>query len=245
MNDPQHSTHEPAQTPPSIDVSRRRLFRGAAAGTGILLSVQAKTALGAGVCKSPSQILSGNTSPRPGDGTVCSGGRSPGFWMQPQHFLHWRAGMVMPPEFNGQVVDCQSGLGKLEWKDITSQGTTFFSVFGHEPDRKPGVDYPGPVGLWAVMAFKNDFVGSELLFHIVAAYLNARYFTSDAAKYPITDEQVVEMYNAVKSGGLYCPSSFVVQSCPGGGWTAGQVVDYIQGMFHINDDVPNLCKSNP
>ena len=64
---------------------RRRLFRGVPAGIGVLLAVQAKTALGAGVCISPSAMMSGNASPRPGDGSVCSGGRSPGFWKVPQH----------------------------------------------------------------------------------------------------------------------------------------------------------------
>lgn len=241
MNDPQN----PNPAPPAIDVSRRRLFRGAAAGTGVLLSVQARTALGSGTCQTPSEILSGNTSPRTGDGSVCSGGRSPGFWMQPQHFPHWRAGGPTPPEFNGQVVDCQSGLGQLKWADISNQGTTFAAVFGNEPARNAGVSYPGAAGLWAVMAFKNNFQGSELLFHIVAAYLNACYFTGSSAKYPMSPQQVKEMYNAVKSGGLYCPTSFVLQSCASGGWTASQVVAYIKGMFDINDAVPNLCKANP
>lgn len=242
MNAPQDPSAPPTTSGPRIDVSRRRLFKGTAAGTGVLLAVQAKTALGGGVCKSPSAILSGNASPRPGNGSVCSGGRSPGFWMQPQHFPHWRAGGVTPPEINGTVVDCQSGLPKVAWADITSHGTTFVSVFGHEPSRNAGISYPGAAGLWAVMAFKNDFQGSELLFHIVAAYLNSKYFTSATAKYPLTPLQVVEMYSAVKGGGSYCPSSFVAQSCPGGGWTSAQVISYIQGMYDINDAVPNLCK---
>lgn len=130
----------------------------------------------------------------------------------------------------------------VAWSDISNQGTTFASVFGADPTRNQGVTHSGPVGLWAAMAFKNDFVGHDLIFHIVAAYLNSMYFTSAAQKYPISSAQVVEMYNAVKSGGQYCPSSFVVQSCPGGGWTSAQVVSYIQGMFDINDAVPNLCK---
>jgi hypothetical protein len=239
MNDPQDTARTSG-----LDIGRRRLFRGVAGGTGVLLSVQAKTALGGGVCKSPSAILSGNTSPRPGDGTVCSGGRSPGFWMQPQHFPHWNAGGVTPPMFNGLVVDCQSGLGQVAWSDITNHGKTFASVFGDEPSRTGGVNYPGAAGLWAVMNFKEGFVGKELLFHIVAAYLNSKYFVSDSAKYPLSPEEVVKMYNDTKGGGLYCPSSFVMQSCPGGGWAADKVIEYIQGMYHINDAVPNLCKGN-
>ncbi len=243
MNDPQNTPRlDPRANGPNV--GRRRLFRGVAGGTGVLLSVHARTALGGGICKSPSQILSGNTSPRPGDGSTCSGGRSPGFWMQPQHFPHWRIGGPTPPEFNGQVVDCQSGLGKLKWSDITNQGTTFASVFGHEPARNGGVSYPGAAGLWAVMAFKTDFQGHELLFHIVAAYLNSKYFTDQATRYPLSPQQVVQMYNAVKSGGQYCPSSFVFQSCPAGGWTSSDVISYIQGMYDINDAVPNLCTTN-
>lgn len=245
MSDLKPVPADPKHVDAPVNVTRRRLFRGAAAGTGVLLSVHAKTALGGGVCKSPSQILSGNTSPRPGDGSTCSGGRSPGFWMQPQHFLHWEQGGVTPPMFNGQVVSCQSGVGQLAWSDITNQGTTFISVFGHEPERNQGVNYPGTAGLWAVLNFKSDFKGSTLLFHIIAAYLNSKYFTSNSQKYPMPPAQVVEMYNAVKSGGKYCPSSFVTQSCPGGGWDANGVVSYIEGMYHINDAVPNLCKQQP
>ena len=63
-----HTPPPPDFTPPPIDVSRRRLFRGAAGGVGVVLAVQAKTALGTGTCQSPSARMSGNTSPRGGNG---------------------------------------------------------------------------------------------------------------------------------------------------------------------------------
>ncbi len=224
--------------------ARRRLFRGAAGGAGVLLTVHAKTALGGALCQSPSANMSGNSSPRPGQGATCSGGRSPGFWMQPQHFPHWRQGIqeIRPPMFDNEVVDCTAGLGKLKWSDITDQGTTFQSVFGVEPARASVGTYPGEAGLWAVMAFKNGFQGGIFMFHMIAAYLNANYFREASAKYPMTPEQVVEMWTATASGGKYCPSSFVVESCPGGGWNADEVKAYIEGMYHDNDPVPNLCK---
>ncbi len=206
--------------------TRRRLLT--AAGGGVLLSVKANTALGSKICQSPSAMMSGNTSPRPDNGN-CTGGRSPGFWAQPQTFLHWRAAGGLPPAFNGQVVDCTTGLGKLTLADITDRGTLINDVF-------PGAvsnDY----GMWAVIAFPNEESFGEnrqLLRHLSAAWLNAGYFEF----YPMTQSQVKNMWLDLRYGGLYCPTG----NCNGGGWTAAQVIAYIEGMYDFNADVPNLCK---
>lgn len=233
------AAHEPAGAASPIDRSRRRLFRGAAGGAGVLLAVHAKTALGTGVCQSPSAMMSGNTSPHAAGGPSCSGGRSPGYWGQPQHFPNWRAAGVTPPEFNGVIVDCSNGSSALALGDITNTGTTFFSVFGSEPNPKANVSVTHPVSLWAPLGFKNSFVGGNLMFHCVAAYLNAKAFMTTAQQYPMTPQQVIEMFNAVATGGTYCPGSLGSCADP---WNADDVIAYISGMYDINEALPNLCK---
>lgn len=218
--------------------SRRRLFKGVAGGTGVLLSVHAKTALGTGLCRSPSATMSGNMSPRPGDGTVCSGGRSPGFWKQPQKFVNWGPAGATFPTFNVTVDVCASGMQALTLSNIVTQGTLLTNV--------GFAGAPSGVGMWAVLAFPNDFnPGGQLLRHLAAAWLNAGLFTGAGGKYPLTKQQVIDMWNATKpgSGGLYCPGVVLVGSSCTTGWTSTQVISYISGMYDINASgvEPNLC----
>ena len=217
-----------------LSMTRRHLFRGAAGGVGVLLTVHAKTALG-GVCKSPSAMMSGNTSPRPGDGSVCSGGRSPGFWKVPQKFVYWGPAGATPPTFNTTVLECAIGMQNLTLSNIVTQGTLLTNA--------GFVGAPAGVGIWAVMAFPNSFTGGQLMRHLSAAWLNAGYFTSSTQRYPITRAQIADMWIATSSGGLYCPGT-IVGGCGSSGWTAAQVIAYIDGMYDINDGVgPDLCTS--
>lgn len=220
------------ETPPSA--SRRRLFRGVAGGAGVLLSVHAKTALGTAVCKSPSAILSGNTSPRVGLPTsTCSGGRSPGFWKVPQKFVYWPSG-CKPATFRVSVDTCSTGMQGLTLADVSDHGTRLAEVF-------PGAS--GTFGLWAVLAFPNE-CGGQLLRHLTAAYLNAKTFKSSTQQYPLTDLQVVDIWRQLNSGGIYCPGS-MMGACGSSGWTSQQVISYIEGLYGINAEVPSdpsLCK---
>lgn len=232
---------------------RRRLLRSTTAGAGILLSMQAKTALGTAVCKSPSAMISGNTSPRPGDGTVCSGGRSPGFWKQPQHFAHWGPSGLNPPTFKVAVEACMTGLGNISPCDLLTIGSTISSVF---PDA-PG----GDKGIWEVLVWptnypkvtktlttcsasgvQDPFNGQgQLLRHLSCAYLNAGYFGTSGQDYPLTMDQVVDMWNQVKNGGTYCPKGMTC--APEKEMSAAQIIAYIEGLYDINADVANdICK---
>jgi len=237
MNAEQRS-QEPTETPEGSALpspSRRRLVRGVAGGAGVLLSVHAKTALGAGVCKSPSAMMSGNTSPRPGNGTTCSGGRSPGFWKQPQKFSNWPAAGAVAPTFNVAVNNCATGMQNLTLANILTHGT-LLTTAGF-------AGAPAGVGLWAVLAFPNSFTGGQLMRHLSAAWLNAGLFTGLSDKYPLTKQQVIDMWNATKSGGTYCPGS-IVGGCGTNGWSSTQVINYISGMYDINASgvEPDLCK---
>lgn len=240
---------EPTETPEGSTLpspSRRRLVRGVASSAGVLLSVHAKTALGTGVCKSPSAMMSGNTSPRPGDGTTCSGGRSPGFWKQPQKKSNWPVAGATFPTFNVTVSECPTGQQNLSVANVSTPGTLFNSIFGDNPMVAPGVTRPAGlgIGIWEILAFPNNFNVGQLARHLSAAWLNAGYFTSAAAKYPLTRQQIVDMWNATKNpGGTYCPGS-IIGGCGANGWTATQVISYISGMYDINASgvEPDLCK---
>lgn len=234
--DPAGSPPGPAQAgaPGSVDITRRRIFRGAAGTAGVVLSVHAKTALGSVVCQSPSATMSGNTSPRPGGGsTPCSGGRSPGFWKVPQHFGYWR--VATPPGLTAGIAECSSGLGGLKFEDIdvALQGTRLNAMgFADAPDKAT---------FWGVLAFPGEFTGGQLMRHLAAAWLNAGYFGSPTQAYPLTQVEVIKMWNDTKLGGLYCPTSLT--TCGLNGWPASRVIEYIEDMYDFNSEVePNLCK---
>ncbi|MEH0166454.1 hypothetical protein [Roseateles microcysteis] len=232
---PEHSSRAViAASIAPINRSRRRLVSGVAGGTGVLLASASKTALGTGTttgtCKSPSAVMSGNMSPRPGGSGSCSGGRSPGFWKVPQKFNYWTG--VSYPTFYKAVDVCSAGMQGLALTDIKTQGTLANAIL-------PGAGYIGSTayGVWAVLAFPTSFPGGQLQRHLLAAYLNASYWPSE---YPITKAQILSMWNATKSGGTWCAAG-VTCSKP---WTATDVINYISGMYDINADVgadPDLC----
>jgi hypothetical protein len=213
---------------------RRKLFRGASGGVGVLLAVQAKTALGTAICQSPSAMMSGNTSPRPGGPVSCTGGRSPGFWKVPQKFNYWSG--ATPATFSKPVSICTNGMQGLHMSDILTEGTLLSSVF-------PGS--PSSHGLWAVLAFPThaDFGGQgQLLRHLTAAYLNSKY-PSWSGPYPILTSQVIDMWTQLKSCSLYNPT--VTSGCATTGMTASDVIAYISNMYDIAADIPpdaDLCK---
>ena len=217
-----------------LDGGRRRLFRGIYGGVGVLMAVQAKTALGAGTCASVSATMSGNTSPRPGTGITCSGGLSPGYWKVPQHFNSWPSTGAIPPTFIKPVDVCLTGMTGLTLDIIKTQGTLL-----------TGIGFAGAptgVGIWAVLAFPGSYSGGQLLRHLAAAWLNAGYFVSVGARYPLTRVQIIAMWNATKSGGTYCPTGITCAV----GWSATDVINYISGMYDLNASGgdPEMCYKN-
>ena len=220
---------------------RRKLFRGASGGVGVLLAVHAKTALGA-ACASPSGMVSGNTSPRTVTGVVCSGGLSPGYWKVPQHNGSWPVAGATFPTFTKSVNLCTaSGMKNLTLGNLATTGTTFGQC---------GFTGVSPAGselwknsIWAVLAFPGSFSGGQLLRHCVAAWLNAGKFNLSSQKYPLSKAQVIAMWDATKSGGYYCPTGGTCTAA--NGWSAIQVTSYIEGMYDLNASGgdPPLCES--
>lgn len=233
---------DPLTGPTPLNAGRRRLFRGVGGGAGVLMAISAKSALGGGVCQSPSAMMSGNTSPRAGNGTTCSGGLSPGYWVQPQHSPNWTTAGGVFPQFNGNIVTCSSNLTAVAFSDITNQGTTIQSIFSGWTSKSA---YKGAVSIWWVINAPNDamFGGpggvGQLLRHLSCAWLNAGYFQGSSAKYPLTKAQVVDMWVQLSTKGSYCPTTLTCTKP----WSATDVINYISGMYDVNAPVDNLCKA--
>ncbi len=233
---------DPLTGPTPLNAGRRRLFRGVGGGAGVLMAISAKSALGGGVCQSPSAMMSGNTSPRAGNGTTCSGGLSPGYWVQPQHSPNWTTAGGVFPQFNGNIVTCTSNLNQVVFSDITNQGTTIQSIFSGWTSKSA---YKGAVSIWWVINAPNDamFGGpggvGQLLRHLSCAWLNAGYFQGSSAKYPLTKAQVIDMWVQLSTKGSYCPTTLTCTKP----WTATDVINYISGMYDVNAPVDNLCKA--
>ena len=131
---------------------------------------------------------------------------------------------------NGSL--CATNLSTIQKANITSAGTLLTHIF-------PGANVPAGTSLWSALSPQAQY--GQLLRHLTAAWLNAGYFKSNATKYPLSQQQVVEMWEAVKSGGVYCPSS--LGNCGTKGWSASQVISYIEQMYDNNSDINvNLCK---
>lgn len=238
---PESRPRPDAGAPPAVatlhDPGRRRLFRGAAGGGAVLLATQARTALGQTACESPSANFSGNASPAQAP-LPCTGGRSPGFWKQPQHFGYW--GSVVPATTRKALVPCSSGLKNVNISDITVHGTTLWDLgFSNAPSSSKA-DRNGtihPPGVWAVLVFPEKYPGGQLMRHLAAAWLNAGYY----GDYPISKPEILKMWRDTAAGGAYCPAS--MPSCTG--WTADEVCYYIAGLWdNYGADDSNLCKDD-
>ena len=177
-------------------------------------------------------MVSGNASPRP-DQAPCSGGRSPGFWKQPQHFNEWTDATY--PSFTVELGDCPTGTSDLspDVIDPNNPGTLVTTVL-------PNANVPPNTGIWEVMAFPTNFGSAgQLMRHLICAWLNASRFDD----YPISRAQVQDMWIAVANGGLYCPSSIVCNDSMG--MDATEVKEYIESMYDYNAEIEKkICKVN-
>jgi hypothetical protein len=139
------------------------------------------------------------------------------------------------------VVTCSTNLSQIKYADISQPGTTLQSLF---PSWAP-IGVSGPVSIWYAIYNPNDpmFGGpggiGQLLRHLSCAWLNAGYFTGSTAQYPLTQAQVMDIWNQLSTKGTYCPPSLTSCAHP---WTASDVINYISGMYDTNAPVDNLCK---
>lgn len=243
-----------------LNGGRRRLFRGLGGGAGVLMAVSAKSALGGTLCQSPSAMMSGNVSHQPAN-TSCSGGLSPGYWVQPQHFDAWTAAGVQYPTFSPAIVACSTGTAKVAMSAIVVPGsppfTTITGVFGsclllsNNLQKKAGDPTQEQADcLWSIIYSPTSYqdgpygVTGQVARALVCAWLNAKYFTGSFAsgteQYPISPAEVQDMWHQLWTTGYYCPSN--ITNCNSTtGMTADNVKNYIESMYDINAAVPNYC----
>lgn len=146
------------------------------------------------------------------------------------------------------------GLSDITPCNLATIGSRIDSVFTGAPG--------GDKGIWEVLAWPTNYpkierrgtscrklTGSidafggqgQLLRHLACAYLNAAYFNSVSQDYPLSQAQVIEMWQAVKGGGIYCPTGMTCAN--GTGMSATQIITYIQNLYDINADVEgDICK---
>jgi hypothetical protein len=193
------------------DPLRRRLARGGLAGTVVLSSLISRPVLGnfnnpntPYDCTISGQ-LSGNTSPRAGDGVTCSSlGKSPSEW---RDLATW--------PIDKATVEFNNYQGLSPSFIVDANGVVQFST----------LTVGTPAKLSQILASNDQ--GPEFLFgrETIAALLNAIEGGSHPTYgYPLTPAKVVTMYNAVFNGvGTFQANA----STP---WNRTLVAQYFQGL---------------
>ncbi|NMF86962.1 hypothetical protein [Aromatoleum petrolei] len=172
-------------------------------------------------------MVSGNLSHHAGE-TVCSAGLSPTDWKLQINVSNW--GQVSAPTFKRSVtlldVDASAyttgqDISKNPKSVMDSVGTLVSAVL-------PDSDVPNSTGIWEFLAFPQNYAtlsDCELMRHLIAAWIN----TNLLPDYPIKTWHIQEMWQSLRRGGTYCPSSL---ACTGTmGLTAAEVISYIKTTY--------------
>ncbi|MCU0811060.1 MAG: hypothetical protein MUE59_08495 [Thiobacillaceae bacterium] len=237
-------------TQPQVNEQRRRLTRGGLAAPIVLGTLLSRPVLGAAPYNCTiSGKLSGNTSSH-GDPVECGQlGRSPGYWRQDQK--DWPAGLIYgsgmidgsfkpiaiptgDEDTEGTLLTTAGFAKALEVKEETLT-TTVRTGFGRKKSTKtitetvykiasyPNVSPDGNATLLQIVAAGgNDNKLVSLARAAVASLLNARQFAPD---YPLTEDQVVAMFNAVYAGGKYQVNATTA-------WDQDQVKAYFESLYN-------------
>lgn len=161
--------------------STRRRIAGLGVGAPILMTLTSKPAL-AGQCLS--NMLSGNLSSP--DRGACSTGWSPGGWGQPGGTIH---------SYSTLAAWTKAGYtyGTLKRGGKANQAEDY--VGGSKVSETPFLPPAGQPNLTMREALQPPYSGS-LLFHLIAAWLNARLSAADSNfQYILTPDQVVGLAN--------------------------------------------------
>jgi hypothetical protein len=226
---------KPQTTPPPIDATRRRLTQAGLAGPVVLATLASKNVLASTPynCTISGQ-LSGNVSSH-GTPVNCNTlGLSPGYWRQPQHSGDWTpyiqgSGMVdgsfkpiKCPTLNGSKQSTEGTLFTTAgfanvFKCVSSSSGVTILVYGD-----PGFPASGNATLEQVVSYGGNAGGLVSLGRAaVGSLLNALRF---APNYPLTPNEVVQMFNAVCMGGTY-------QVNPTTSWNSDQVKAYFESLY--------------
>jgi len=201
---------------------RRRILKGAAVVTPLMMTVASRPVLGA-QC-TPSAWVSGNLSDHGKDRLSC-GGYSPGYWKTNPH--RWQGTGFSPGTCGGGDYTQRHWKysTKHSWhggtcKTYDSDGTPFHQTFR---SRQRGVfpgRYYGNKTLMQVMWLQGNEDPYQLGAHMVAALLNA----ASNRNYGMTVRQVIDMYGQLARRGYFRPSV-------GDPMSPQEVVLFIQNTF--------------
>lgn len=209
--------------------ARRRFIGATAGGVGVLLAVQAKSALGQVSCLSPSAMVSGNLSHH-ASATVCSGGLSPTDWKLQINLSSW--GSVSAPRFkrNVTLLDVDASSYKTGADISKNPKSVMDSVGTLVKTALPGAEtqVSDTTGIWEFLAFPQNFAtlsDCDLMRHLIAAWINTQLLPD----YPIKTWHIREMWESLRRGGTYCPSSL---ACTGTmGLSSAEVISYIKTTY--------------
>lgn len=245
IHDPQVSTPVDANAvspgKDRVNLSRRRFARSGAAAPVVLGSLMSKPALASIPYNcSISGQMSGNTSARIRIADCKTLGKSPGYW---KNNSGWPAPYVQGSLPYGTCSYTSVGLptltrgtvfGGLVAGKFALKNSFLFKCEGTSPNfvckvygsRDPGFVTCNSANKATLLQVLNAGGGTnenmvyELGRITVASILNSK----SNADFPLTVEQIVEMFNAVIDGGTYTAR-------PGVTWTDAQVVAYLKSLY--------------
>jgi hypothetical protein len=211
-----------------VDASRRRLARAGIAVPVILGTLASRPVLGADPaydCTVSGQ-LSGNVSPRPGTGTVCSSiGSSKSFWLASNA---WPSSIIKGTLPNGSCNFVGSGGSPGTYFNAFSSGTNtlanaFFAASSGSPPSCSVVTNvtTQKATMYQVLASTQSGPLFDLGRATVVSLLNA---ASVGSSYPVTAATIVAMFNATYLGGTFQINSTV-------SWTESQVISYLTSLY--------------
>lgn len=206
-----------------VDIARRNLTKSGLAVSGVLLTLNSRSALGGNlVCHSPSGFLSGNASAH-GIQPSCNG-LSPGYWGT--HPEQWPS-----PYLAGKCGGGKSGKSSLDSSSQPSkspnlnsctkasdwtEGTDFRNVFNCYGNGTIYAQYSMMQVIW-LTGHQDPY---QLGAHLVAAMLNLK-----AGYTPVLTEGVLlGIYNEWNRKGYFEPTAGVQ-------WYAPDIVAYLQSTF--------------
>lgn len=212
------------------DQLRRRLARGGVAGTVLLGSLISRPVLGNGSgppydCTISGQ-LSGNMSPRTGDGIACNSlGKSPAQWIA----------SVWPGGVTGVTKGSLPTATVSPFPHPIPDSGTYFNAFlglatsftynttGSVVYNSTAVTRPATL----LQVLQSPIANAQFNFgrEAIAALLNAIHGNVGPAAYPLTPAEVVAMYNAVRRNST---DLFVVNASIS--WNRRQVDTYFRSL---------------
>jgi hypothetical protein len=232
---------EPASPPRLNNPSRRRFARGGAAAGAVLGSLASKPVLGTTSTYwcTVSGKLSGNLSNHTDVSFNCKSlGWAPSGWKTktwpdgfmkgtlPNKFCSFSGGAA-GTSFNGYTADGRTLLAAFK---MVSQGSPSTAVCAIVDAKNPTAFSTGTANATMLQVLEtggalNDTAIGPLGRATIASLLNAKTYGGANGDYPLTQGQIIDMFNAVYLGGLYKVPKYNVE------WSAAQVQNYFESLY--------------